>query len=155
MAVAAESTSSFHTFDKKKKAGTFSPLLLAVLLIAILLGIVSGYSLSMSSRPAVHMTSSGSSTSDTTALKPGDIIGSSDTGAFKDSAEGVLQVGGIDNEGQFHLVRPGGDSQNVYLTSSSVDLSRFVKHKIKVWGATQTAKTAGWLMDVGRVEVLE
>ena len=27
--------------------------------------------------------------------------------------------------------------------------------KIKVWGQTQTAQYAGWLMDVGRVEVAE
>jgi hypothetical protein len=43
----------------------------------------------------------------------------------------------------------------VYLTSSLVDLSQFVKRKIKVWGETQKAKVAGWLMDVGKVEVLQ
>ena len=69
-------------------------------------------------------------------------------------AEGTLKKGGIQDEGQFHLVRPGGDSQNVYLTSSIVDLSKFVDKKIKVWGQTQKARVAGWLMDVGKVEVL-
>jgi hypothetical protein len=64
-----------------------------------------------------------------------------------------LQEGGIDGEGQYHLVRPGGDSQNVYLTSSVVDLSLFVNKKVKVWGQTQTAQKAGWLMEVGRVQV--
>ena len=73
---------------------------------------------------------------------------------FKDIAEGILKGGGINGEGQFHLVRPGGESQNVYLTSSAVDLSKFIARKIKVWGETQTAQHAGWLMDVGRVEVL-
>ncbi len=84
----------------------------------------------------------------------GAVIGSNDTATFKDTADGVLQPGGLEVEGQFHLVRPGGDSQNVYLFSSAVDLSAFVNKKIKVWGQTQTAKKAGWLMDVGRVEVL-
>ena len=41
------------------------------------------------------------------------------------------------------------------MTSSVVDLSQFVDRKVKVWGSTQTAQVAGWLMDVGRVEVLE
>ena len=68
---------------------------------------------------------------------------------------GTLKEGGIQGEGQFHLVRPGGVSQNVYLTSSSVDLSKFVGKKIKVWGETEKAQYAGWLMDAGRVEVIE
>jgi len=33
-------------------------------------------------------------------------------------------------------------------------LSKFVGKNIKVWGQTQSAQYAGWLMDVGRVEVL-
>ena len=52
------------------------------------------------------------------------------------------------------MVRPGGDSQNVYMTSGTVDLSKFINKNIKVWGQTQAAQHAGWLMDVGRIEVL-
>ena len=52
-------------------------------------------------------------------------------------------------------MRPGGESQNVYLTSSVVDLDLFVDHKIRIWGETFSAQKAGWLMDVGRVEVIE
>ena len=73
---------------------------------------------------------------------------------FKDSAEGILREGGIDGEGSFHLERPGGESQNVYLTSSVVDLSEYVGKKVKVWGETFEAEKAGWLMDVGLVELL-
>ena len=147
--------SGFHAFDSKSKSSgsAFSPLVIVWILMAILLGIFTGYGITMLHTPSVHVTAT--TTSGTAELKAGDVIGSNDTSTFKDSAEGELEVGGINNEGQYHLVRPGGDSQSVYLTSSSVDLSQFVKHKVKVWGATQAAKTAGWLMDVGRVEVLE
>ena len=65
-----------------------------------------------------------------------------------------MKEGGADGEGAFHLERTGGVSQNVYLTSAIVDLSKYVNKKIKVWGQTQKAQTAGWLMDVGRIEVL-
>jgi hypothetical protein len=85
----------------------------------------------------------------------GKIYGSDDIKTYKDTAEGVLEEGGLDGEGQYHLVRPGGESQYVYMTSSTVDLSQFNKRKIKVWGATQAAQKVGWLMDVGRVQVLE
>jgi len=74
---------------------------------------------------------------------------------FKDKAEGVLKEGGIDGEGNFHLERPGGPSQNVYLTSSTVDLSLYLGKKVRVFGQTFAGQKAGWLMDVGYVEVLE
>lgn len=82
-------------------------------------------------------------------------VGITDTSTFKDSAEGLLEEGGINGEGQYHLTRSGGVSQNVYLTSTSVDLSAFVGKKIKVWGQTLSARKAGWLMDVGKVQVVE
>lgn len=88
-------------------------------------------------------------------LAAGTVFGSDDTKTFKDITEGILKSGGIDGEGSHHLERAGGESQNVYLTSSIVDLDQFIDKKIKVWGETNKAKKAGWLMDVGRVEILE
>lgn len=82
-------------------------------------------------------------------------VGVSDKKTFRDKAEGVLREGGIDGEGNFHLERPGGESQNVYLTSTTVDLSEYVGKKVRVWGETFNAEKAGWLMDVGLVEILQ
>jgi len=78
-----------------------------------------------------------------------------DKKTFKDSAEGILREGGIDGEGNFHLERSGGESQNAYLTSSTVDLSGYVGKKVKVWGQTFSGQKAGWLMDVGSVEIIK
>lgn len=72
-----------------------------------------------------------------------------------DSAEGTLEEGGISGEGTHHLVRPGGASQTVYLTSTVIDLQSFVGKKVKVWGETISAKKAPWLMDVGKVKVTQ
>lgn len=91
----------------------------------------------------------------TAGVKVGDVVGVADEKAFRDSAEGILVEGGADGEGSHHLVRSGGPSQNVYLTSSIVDLNLFVGDKVTVWGETFSAQKAGWLMDVGRVKVLE
>jgi hypothetical protein len=129
---------------------SFSPKILTVFVMLAILGAFSGFLLSRTKLPAPTSSSSVSAQSITT----GSVFGSNDLKTFKDTVEGTLKKGGIDGEGQYHLVRPGGDSQNVYLTSSAVDLSLFVDKKIKVWGQTQAAQTAGWLMDVGRVEVL-
>jgi len=132
----------------------FTKNLLIFLIIAAILGVITGYVLGANKGGNIGNTLT-SGTIDSSKITKGTIVGSNDTKTFKDTTTGTLKNGGINGEGQFHLVRPGGDSQNVYLTSSSVDLSKFVSKKIKVWGQTQAAQHAGWLMDVGRVEVLE
>ena len=138
-----------QSFNSPKK-GPSGVVVLVVVLLMLVLGVGTGYAVAKgtgSSGTSMMPAGLGS-----LGVQKGQTFGSDDK-AFKDTAEGVLRVGGIDDEGQFHLERPGGDSQNVYLTSSSVDLAKFVGRKIKVWGATQSAKKAGWLMDVGKVEV--
>ena len=88
-------------------------------------------------------------------VQVGQAYGSPNESDFKDSAEGIIQKGGIDGEGSHRLTREGGVSQTVYLTSSVVDLDEFDGAKVKIWGETFSAQKAGWLMDVGRVKVLE
>jgi hypothetical protein len=132
----------------------FTKKLFIIIIIAAVFGSMTGYALSVRNTGNSGSTLT-SGTVDSSKITKGTVVGSSDTTTFKDTATGTLKNGGIDGEGQFHLVRTGGDSQNVYLTSSSVDLSKFVDRKIKIWGQTQTAQYAGWLMDVGRVEVME
>ena len=139
-----------HSFTESNSSSPVKSLLLLVLVAFI--GIGSGFGLAQLSTKAgknIPLLSNNNS------VTKGKTYGSSDTTAFKDTTEGVLKTGGIDGEGQYHLVRSGGDSQNVYLTSSSVDLAQFVDRKIKIWGETQDGERAGWLMDVGRVEVLD
>lgn len=143
--------SPMKSFDTKPQEGPSAVKVLAVLLLMAALGIGTGYGI------ASYTADSGKSVVpkalDPNAPEKGKSYGVDDVSNFKDTAEGTLKEGGIEGEGQFHLERPGGESQNVYLTSSAVDLSQFVGQKIKVWGQTQAAQKAGWLMDVGKVEV--
>lgn len=140
-----------HSFTENTSSTSPVKVLLLLLVVAVL-GVGTGYGLSLFTQK----------TGERIPLLPqensaakGKIFGSDDTNTFKDTAEGTLKEGGVEGEGQYHLVRSGGESQNVYLTSSLVDLSQFVGKKIKVWGETQEAQNAGWLMDVGRVEIIE
>lgn len=144
-----------HEFNKETLKSSFTPKIITLLIGIVFLGVISGYffASNSSSLPGGKITQT--SLSNGATISKGTVVGSNDTKTFKDTAEGTLKEGGIDGEGAFHLVRPGGDSQNVYLTSSSVDLSKLINRKIKVWGQTQKAQSAGWFMDVGRVEVLE
>lgn len=125
------------------------PLWLAAVLLLLMAGagFFAGKYLA-GSQPAVQKDSPSES------VKTAESEGIMDKKRFPDKAEGKLVEGGIDGEGSFHLIRSGGESQNVYLTSSIVDLSKYVGKKVRVWGETFSGQKAGWLMDVGYVENL-
>lgn len=146
-------TPIIRSFKEKDSMSPSLPIknTIIVLCVIALLGIGTGFVIS---KIAPNTGSQINPLGNIGANMKGKTFGTGDTKIFKDTAEGKLEEGGVEGEGQYHLVRPGGDSQNVYLTSSLVDLSLFLGKKIKVWGETQRAQTAGWLMDVGRVEIL-
>lgn len=137
-----------HPLKEENPDGSKVFLLTIGIIIIIGAGIFTGYFLS---QRGASTKSGGKATSSQTKQ----VVGSSDTKTFRDSAEGVLEKGGLDGEGSHKLIRPGGDSQTAYLTSSVVDLDQFVGKKVKVWGETFKAQKAGWFMDVGKIEVLE
>jgi hypothetical protein len=135
-----------HNLDRhSKKKVSILPIMI-LLFMAIIIGIGIGYGISKMRPNATSISTKGG-----TVAK---IQGVADKKTFKDNAEGILREGGLENEGNFHLERTGGKSQNVYLTSSTVDLSQFVGKKVRVWGETFASDKAGWLMDVGLVEAL-
>lgn len=127
--------------------------------VIILLGSATGYAFAIiqgGSSLGGNNSNSGLKREVATAdIGKGTKVGIADESTFSDSAEGVLEKGGIDGEGSHHLVRPGGEDQTLYMTSSVIDLDQFVGKKVKVWGETLGAQTAGWLMDTGKLEVLE
>lgn len=74
----------------------------------------------------------------------------------RDSAEGVLEKNDKFEEtaqGQWKLIRSGGESQTAFLTSSFLDLDQYVGKKVKVYGETLGSSKVGWLMDVAKIEV--
>lgn len=137
-----------HTMDGNtdQSAYPISKVLL-FLLVAVVVGGLIGFGASK-----LKKTSNATSTNPSTTSEKG--VGIVDKKTFPDTVEGKLLEGGLDGEGNFHLERKGGESQNVYLTSSTVDLSPYIGKKVKVWGKTFTGEKAGWLMDVGFVEAL-
>ena len=88
-------------------------------------------------------------------IAKGKEFGAKDASTFKDAAQGVIEKGGLDGEGTHKLLREGGPSQTVYLISSVLDLDQFDQMKVQIWGETFKSQKAGWLMDVGRVKILE
>lgn len=132
----------------RKSNKSFLPIVLGIALM-VLAGIGTGYALSRSKVQGVTVTEGGAKMINTETM-----VGSLDA-VFSDEAEGLLVEGGIDGEGTHHLERDGGPSRYVYLVSSVVALDEYVGKRVKVWGETNTAQKAGWLMDVGKLEILE
>lgn len=150
-----ERKSIVHSFDQKKSSSMDRKIIIG-LFIAIFLGGLTGVIVaSIGGSKSSGMSGGDAPKTAKEAAEKGAIIGAKEEGTFKDQAEGLLKEGGIDGEGAYHLEREGGESQNVYLTSSVIDLSEYIDRKVKVWGETNAAKTAGWLMDVGRLQILE
>lgn len=131
-------------------APKFSKPLVAIFVVVCLLGIASGYAL-YAKQTAGTVRLAGK---DVQIVSTPTEEGVKDASTFKDTATGTIQVndGKITNEGSFVLVR-GDVSQNVYLTSSVIDLSKYVGKKVQIWGETFQGQKAGWLMDVGRIKL--
>ena len=124
-----------------------SPLIFLGVVIA---GIVLGYYLSVRNVPG-----SGKVVKGDDIIQTENEVGSTDTATFRDTAKGVLESGGSNGEGTHKLTRDGGPSQTVYLISSIVDLDQYAGKKVEVWGETIRAQKVGWLMDVGRLKIIE
>lgn len=146
------SDSSSSDMDMKKVSIIF--------VLVIIAGIASGFGASYIRGVSGGAKESAKVNSDGTKTLSGsddvaESAGIADKDAFSDSAEGTLEDKTEDDpdEGSFKLIRPGGESQTVFLTSSTVDLSEFVGKKVRVYGETFDSQQVGWLMDVGFIEV--
>lgn len=125
-------------------------LVLAIVITAVILGILTGYILS----------TKGGGSSKISSLSTGTAKSAQqDNRTFRDFAEGTIKVkpqaasGNEYSEGTHLLARDGAIP--VALTSSVVDLSQYEGKKVKVFGETQKALKEGWLMDVGKVEEIK
>lgn len=127
---------------------------LIVLLLALVLGAGSG--IYLASTAPKGSGSSGIDTSAPTNAKSAD----QDSATFKDFAEGTLKKRPDPKEGEeyqegTHLLARDDHPIPVALTSSVVDLSEYEGKRVKVYGKTEKAIKEAWLMDVGRVEVIQ
>lgn len=140
----------FSTKSSGKKNATLIFGTLAVILAGITTGwLLSGQSIVGVKKESQVETSKGVEVSETEA-------GLEDESSFSEqqSPEGVLVEGGVEGEGTHHLDRGLGKDKYVYLTSTVIDLQSFVGKKVKVWGETLSGLHAGWLMDVGKIKII-
>lgn len=134
----------------ENKAPINKNLILGIIsLVVVLAGVGAGYLLS-----GVNKKLPGIGTTGEIKVSKNE-AGIADESKFSTTTDGVLEEGGIGGEGTYHLVRGVGPSQYAYLTSSAVDMGPFVGKKVQIWGETMSGKKAGWLIDVGKIKVIE
>lgn len=145
-----------HRFDQLSKRNWKEILLPAGIILAIILaGTVSGYFLA--NRGIAGPAETRELEEGVEVISGPKEVGIKDVRVFRDTASGKIEINDseIITEGSHKLIRPGGESQTAYLTSSVVDLNQFLGKCVQVWGETFAAQKAGWLMDVGRVKMLD
>lgn len=135
----------------EKQSTKLFPIIATV--VVLFLGVGTGYV--FAKKGAATTTSSQAGVQTTNSVASSTEAGINDTTAFPDSAQGTLVEGGILGEGTHHLDRGMGPAKDVYLTSTVINLQNFVGKKVEVQGQTISGKKAGWLMDVGKVKVIE
>lgn len=146
----ARQTIPLRSVPKRNMLSKVLPILIVAIIIAA--GVFSG--LVFSSRGKSPKQASSATIQNDKNLPPD--VQQSFNQTFKDQAEGIIQKNDqFDKyaQGTHKLIRPGGDSQTAYLTSSVLDLNQYVGKKVKVFGETFGSSQVGWLMDVGKVEV--
>jgi hypothetical protein len=146
---------TMHSFSSAGKEILPLKPMLILFAAAVVVGSLAGFGISRftnASQPsaAAGETEGGEEADSAETPKSAGII---DEELFPDEAEGTMTAGGIEGEGTHHLQRKGGESQNVYLTSSAVDLSAFEGKEVRVMGKTHDTEKAGWFMDVGYIEL--
>lgn len=159
-----KSRGKIHNIDAGD-SGAAIPIVIsvAILVATLVVGGGTGWVIAFSTSPAT-------STTEEQEVKSGEELaegevpksaGLKDTETFRDKAEGTLYIGGfVDEESGFRegthrLERPGGESQTVYLTSTTVDLGMYDGKEVSVLGKTNRPQRVGWLMDVGYIELIE
>lgn len=126
--------------------------MIVVALLVILAGIGTGYFLAGGSSA---QTGGDSPKVSENMVQTENEAGVADEGEYGEPAEGNLEEGGLDGEGTHHLVRPGGETQTVYLTSTVIDLASYEGKKVQIWGQTFKGKKSGWFMDVVKLKVVQ
>lgn len=140
---------------KPQTVGGKVKILPIVAVVAIIFGSLTGWVAARANAGGASNLSKSGSQSEVKKVDNKEEAGVANDELFPDVAVGTLVEGGKDGEGTHYLDRGTGPSQYVYLTSTFVSLQRFVGKKVEVRGQTLSALKVGWLMDVGRIKVVQ
>ncbi|HUW22102.1 MAG TPA: hypothetical protein VMW41_05570 [Candidatus Bathyarchaeia archaeon] len=146
-----------HQLDQKEIGWGKALTSALVILLIIAAGVGSGYFLSRRGLAAGDTVTKRMISGNVEVISGNKEVGIKDERSFRDTTQGKIEANDSAEvkQGSHKLLRVGGNSQTVFLTSSVVDLDQFVGQCVQVWGETFSSQDVGWLMDIGRVKVMD
>jgi len=135
-------------FPGTKESTKSNMMIVVVAFLVVGLGVATGWFLS-GTKAGTSSNSSEKTKSD--ANEEGQL----DEAVKYQDAEGKLVEGGIKGEGTHHIERDNNPSRFVYLTSTAIDLDKYIDKKVQIWGETISSVNAPWLMDVVKIKITE
>ena len=88
-------------------------------------------------------------------IKASNEAGYKDTKLFESIVTGIVKKGGLFGDGTHSLIKDSNPKNPAALLSSVVDLDEYVDRHVQVWGRSQKGLKAAWLLEVGRIKILE
>ncbi|QQG43544.1 MAG: hypothetical protein HYW45_00805 [Candidatus Daviesbacteria bacterium] len=144
-----ENSTADNLIKPLAKSSQTVKIMVAVLISTIALGGITGY-LMANKNPISNLSTGINGTPPKSAQQ--------DSKTFRDFAEGVIKPKSTESDNYSegtHILQRDNNPTPVALTSSVVDLSQYEGKKVRIYGETQKAVTEGWLMDVGKVEIIK
>lgn len=135
-------------FNNKSNKQTIYYTVISILMVFA--GVLTGWALSGTSQASNNK---GSIKTEVIEDANGEIKEAGEDAEDAQTAEGTLKEGGIDGDGTYRLERGLGPEKDVALVSTSINLQNFVDKEVELWGLTQSAQNAGWMMDVVKIKV--
>ena len=143
-------------FPGTKESTKSNMMIVVVAFLVVGLGVATGWFLSGTKAGTSSNSSEKTSQSGETAKKSdANEEGQIDEAVKYQDAEGKLVEGGIKGEGTHHIERDNNPSRFVYLTSTAIDLDKYIDKKVQIWGETISSVNAPWLMDVVKIKITE
>jgi len=143
-------------FPRAKENAKSSTLMVAAAIVVVALGVATGWFLSgTKGKNASTDTQKIAQKTDAAKTSSENEEGQLDEAVKYQDAEGKLVSGGIKGEGTHHIERDNNPSRYVYLTSTAIDLDKYIDKKVQIWGETISSVNAPWLMDVVKIKIVE
>ena len=142
-------------FPGSKETAMNNILLVVIAVVVVGLGVATGWFLSGTKAQSTTTTSGSQTKTSTSQTTSKDEEGQLDDSMDYQEVDGKLVEGGIKGEGTHHIERDNNPSRYVYLSSTVIDLDKYIDKDVHVWGETISSVNAPWLMDVVKIKINE
>lgn len=142
-------------FPDTKKAAKSNLVMVLIAFVVVGMGVLTGWFLSGTKASSDTKTGAANQSKNSDEKTASGEEGALDEEVKYGEVEGKLVEGGIKGEGTHHIERNNNPSQYAYLSSTVIDLDKYIDKNVHIWGETISSVNAPWLMDVVKIKIAE